>query len=179
MEDKKLSKNDLSLIYDSHFDRIYKFFYYKTLNQDIAEDLTSETFLTFVKLLNEEKSIENPGAFLYGVAKNIFMQYLKKKYQEGIPFSSISDNFEDFVTETVSESSDAETPEEKLLKIMDKIPLKQREIIRMRFIEKLKLEEICEKLGKDMNYVKTTQKRGLKSIRKVLELNISIEEGPL
>ncbi|MEP7103978.1 MAG: RNA polymerase sigma factor [Candidatus Dojkabacteria bacterium] len=176
MGNKRVSKNDLSLIYDSHFDRIYKFFYYKTLNKNIAEDLTSETFLTFVKLLNEHKQVDNITAFLYGVGKNIFMQYLRKKYQEGIPFSALDENFEEYAAEVVRTAENEETPEEKLLKILDQIPSKQREVIRLRFIEKLGLEEIAQKLGKDMNYVKTTQKRGLKSIRQALELNAKVED---
>ncbi|MFS8131169.1 MAG: RNA polymerase sigma factor [Candidatus Dojkabacteria bacterium] len=171
-----VTKNDIELIYDSQFDRIYKFFYYKTLNKNIAEDLSSETFLTFVNLLNEHKSIENLNAFLYGIAKNIFMQYLRKKYQDGIPFSAIDKDFEEYAVEFVQENENTETPEEKLLKILDMIPSKQREVIRLRFIEKLSLEEITIRLGKDMNYVKTTQKRGLKSLKMAVELNTHIND---
>lgn len=159
----------MAILYDSHFDKIYKFFYYRVISREIAEDLTSETFVTFVNLVNEEKEIENIRAFLYGVAKNIFMQYLRQKYKDGIPFSVIDNDFEDFVVETNNEIKDEETPEEILLKFLDKIPTKQREVIRLRFIEKLNLDEICEKLGKDMNYVKTTQKRGMKSLKMAIE----------
>jgi DNA-directed RNA polymerase specialized sigma24 family protein len=35
----------------------------------------------------------------------------------------------------------------------------------MRLIEKMSLDEICEKLGKNMNYVKTTQKRGIRNLK--------------
>lgn len=171
-----INQNDIASIYDNNFERIYKFFYYKTLNKDIAEDLTSDTFLTFVNLLNEHKDINNINAFLYGVAKNIFMQYLRKKYQEGIPFSSMPEDFEDYTAEVVRENENAETSEERLLKVLDKIPSKQRDVIYLRFIEKLSLEEITVRLGKDMNYVKTTQKRGLKSLKQALELNIIITD---
>jgi len=171
-----VTKNDIALIYDTQFDRIYKFFYYKTLNKNIAEDLTSETFLTFVNLLNEHKNIDNLNAFIYGVAKNIFMQYLRKKYQEGIPFSAIDNDFEEYAVEFVQEQESVETSEERLLKILHKIPAKQQEVIRLRFIEKLSLDEICIRLEKDMNYVKTTQKRGIKSLKKALELNSLIND---
>lgn len=169
-----VSQNDIALIYDTNFDRIYKFFYYKTLNKNIAEDLTSETFLTFVNLLNEDKKVDNIKAFLYGVAKNIFMQYLRKKYQEGIPFSNLGDDFEEYAAEFVRENDIVESPEEKLLKILDKIPRKQQEVVRLRFLEKLSLDEICIKLEKDMNYVKTTQKRALKSLKQAVELNSTV-----
>ncbi|MEO6728285.1 MAG: sigma-70 family RNA polymerase sigma factor [Candidatus Dojkabacteria bacterium] len=172
----KVTKNDIALIYDSQFDRIYKFFYYKTLNKNVAEDLTSETFLTFVNLLNEHKDIENLNAFIYGIAKNMFMQFLRKKYQEGIPFSAIDKDFEEYAVEFVQEYDNSESSEDKLLKILHKIPSKQQDVIRLRFIEKLSLDEICIRLEKDMNYVKTTQKRGLKSLKAALELNANIDE---
>lgn len=173
---KAVTKNDIALVYDSQFDRIYKFFYYKTLNKNTAEDLASETFLTFVNLLNEHKEIDNLNAFLYGIAKNLFMQFLRKKYQEGIPFSAIDENFEEYAFEYVQESENTETSEEKLLKFLHLIPSKQQEVIRLRFIEKLNLDEICIKLQKDMNYVKTTQKRGIKSLKKAIELNTQVHD---
>jgi RNA polymerase sigma-70 factor (ECF subfamily) len=171
-----LTQEDIAILYDTQFDRIYRFFYFRVISREIAEDLTSETFLTFVNLIKEEKEIENLRAFLYGVAKNIFMQYLKQKYKDGIPFSVINSDFEDLVAVNDEIQEEKTTPEEILLHFLDKIPNKQKEVIRLRFIEKLSLEEICKKLEKDMNYVKTTQKRGIKSLKKAIATNSEVND---
>jgi len=164
-------KIDIGEIYEENFDKLYKFFYYKVLSKDIAEDLTSETFLAFADIIKNSVNIEKPSHFLFGVAKNIFLRYLKDKYRQGIPFTDMGENFEEYCSSFVEEkSSDEETVEEKLLKYIKYIPDKQQVILKLRFIENLSLKEICNKLNKNMNYVKTMQKRGLRSLREALEL---------
>lgn len=167
-------QHQLSTIYDSEFQRIYSFFYYKTLSKDLAEDLTSETFLVLANILsgNSDKRIDNLKAFLFGIAKNVFVKYLQKKYRGEIPFSNFSDDFEDYVDSFVVEKEKSEPLEDKLIQYLKYLPKKQAVVLELRFIQKLSLQEICEKLGKNMNYVKTTQKRGFKSLRDIIETSI-------
>lgn len=167
-------QHQLSTIYDSEFQRIYSFFYYKTLSKDLAEDLTSETFLVLANILsgNSDKRIDNLKAFLFGIAKNVFVKYLQKKYRGEIPFSNFSDDFEDYVDSFVVEKEKSEPLEDKLIQYLKYLPKKQAVVLELRFIQKLSLQEICEKLGKNMNYVKTTQKRAFKSLRDIIETSI-------
>ncbi len=167
----QIDTHDLETLYDLYFDKLYKFFYYKVLSREIAEDLTSETFITFAHILKENKKIDNVKAFLFGVAKNIFLKYLQLKYKQEIPFSSISENFEEYADTFVYEIEKRENLEDKVLLFLNKVPEKQRIVLQLRLIEKLSLKEICQKLDKDMNYVKTTQKRGLKSLKEIIALS--------
>jgi DNA-directed RNA polymerase specialized sigma24 family protein len=48
------------------------------------------------------------------------------------------------------------------------LPDKQRAILMLRLVEKRSLSEICELTGKDMNYVRTTQKRGIARLRELV-----------
>ncbi len=166
----KITSQDLELIFEANFEKIYRFFYYKVLSKEIAEDLTSEVFVTFANLLKEDKDIENPRNFLYGVSKNIFLRYLKQKYKQEIPISFLGDNFEEYIGEEEKEYQEKTTLEDRVLKYIDSLPDKQKNIAKMRLIDKLSLKEICEKLGKDMNYVKTTQKRAIKRLKELVEL---------
>jgi RNA polymerase sigma-70 factor (ECF subfamily) len=174
IEEKTIEK-----LYEENFERIYKFFYYKVLSREIAEDLTSEAFITFVQLIKDQKEINNLQAFLYGIAKNIFLKYLKQKYRDGIPFSVIDDDFENYTDKYVQEVESKETLEDKAKPYIDRLPERQREVVTLRLIEKLSLTEICNKLGKDMNYVKTTQKRALASLKKYVELGIDSQSTDL
>ena len=172
MQDKSLKEKDVLKIYNENFSRIYKFFYFKTLSKEIAEDLTSETFITFVRIVKDQKEIDNASAFLYGIGKNIFLKYLKEKYQSGIPFSEFERDFENYAEEYVENIKNKRTLEDIALEYIIRLPAKQRQILYLRFIDKLSLKEICLKTGKDMNYVKTTQKRGLANLKKYSEVSI-------
>lgn len=167
-------KYQLSTIYDSEFHRIYSFFYYKTLSKDIAEDLTSETFLALANILSgsSDKQIDNLKGFLFGIAKNVFVKYLQKKYRGEIPFSNFGEDFENYVDNFVEKSYKSEPLEDKLIPYLQYLPKKQAIVLELRFIQKLTLSEICTKLGKNMNYVKTTQKRGLKSLKDAIETSL-------
>lgn len=169
MNSEALSEKEIISFYNENFERIYKFFYYKTLSKEISEDLTSETFITFVKIIKDQKEIQNLKFFLYGIAKNIFLKYLKDKYRAGIPFSEFERDFENQAEKFVKNMEKIETLEERVLPYIEKLPPKQMQIMHMRFIEKLNLKDICQKLGKDMNYVKTTQKRGIANLKKLVE----------
>ena len=46
---------------DKNFKKLYRFFYYKVLSREKAEDLTSETFLIFVEQIQKRKDTRNSG----------------------------------------------------------------------------------------------------------------------
>lgn len=174
LQTKELNKKVLLDTYNKEINKLYSFFYYKVLSKDIAEDLTSETFVTFANILasSNQKEIENYTSFLYGIAKNIFIKYLQKKYKSELPFSYFGDDFENYVESFTQKERSSNNFEEQLLKYLPFIPAKQAAVLELRFIQKMSLLEICLKLGKNMNYVKTTQKRGFKSLKALIEKDI-------
>ncbi|KPJ57480.1 hypothetical protein AMJ49_00955 [Parcubacteria bacterium DG_74_2] len=69
-----------SKIYDNYVEKIYRFIFFKVSSKEIAEDLTSETFLRGWKTFkNEKNNIENPPAFLYKIARNLVIDYYREK----------------------------------------------------------------------------------------------------
>ncbi len=83
-------KKTFSAIYDKYINKIYRFVFIKVNSQEIAEDLTSETFLrgweAYKKASNPHRQkIDNPSAFLYQIARNLVIdQYREKgRFQTG------------------------------------------------------------------------------------------------
>jgi RNA polymerase sigma factor (sigma-70 family) len=163
-----MTPSDLERIYKSNFKPIYKFFYYKTQSQEIAEDLTSEAFLVFVESSKRNNDIDDPTKYLYGISKNTFMKYLKGKYNN--PVVDYADlDFERYIPQFVEEIEDVPTVEERAIPYIEMLPKKQKIVAKLRLIDKNSLSDICVITGKDMNYVKTMQKRALKSLRELVE----------
>lgn len=163
----KLVFSDVQEAYERYMEDIYAFFAAKLIDKKIAEDLTSETFVTFVKHVKSKTEIENIRAYLYGIARNVFLLHLRRKYR----LSEVQyQEFDDFTvyTQTVIEKTKAQTLEDRLLPFIATLPEQQQQIIRMRLIEKCSLSDIVAKLGKDVNYVKTTQKRAIKKLRELV-----------
>jgi len=131
----------LEQFYEANLSKIYRFCFYKVLNRGIAEDLTSQSFLKFAKEVSK-RAIEKPKAFLYGIARHVVMDFLRVKYQsKEIPLDEEDKTF----------TTEFEAPEVHILdyleRIVQKLPAKQAVVLRLRFLEKLSLQEIATKLG--------------------------------
>ena len=160
---------ELEQLYNKNFVKIYRFFYYKVLSKELAEDLTSESFMKFLAINKTKQDILNKEKYLFGVVKLVFLNHLRNKYNsiKTIPIETEQD-FGAYVDNFIKEVDEEPTPEDLALKFIHKLPEKQKIVVKMRLIEKKSLKEICEILQKDMNYVKTTQKRALKNLKILL-----------
>jgi RNA polymerase sigma factor (sigma-70 family) len=165
---------EIDKIYKDNFSKIYRFFYLKTNSKEIAEDLTSQTFLTLIdSITNNSLEIDNINYYLYGIAKNIFISYLRQKYKnETIEldhnYKSIND-FEDYIETYVEEITNNNNIEQIAKKYIEKLPKVQAKIITLRLFDKLTPTEIALEIDKDINYVKVNLQRAKKSLKKLIE----------
>lgn len=162
-------------IFKKHMKNVYGFYMAKTFNKQLSEDLTSEVFITAIEQFNIDASgtrITDKEKYLYGIVKIVWLKYLKSKYNN---HEQSVENIEDFEQYAVSVISDTKSKSliERALPYINQIPQKQQEILLLRFRDGLSLKEICLNINKDMNYVKTTQKRGLASLKSLVEGEIS------
>jgi RNA polymerase sigma-70 factor (ECF subfamily) len=73
-------KQEFSNIYDQYIDKIYRFVFLKVSSQEVAEDLTSDTFLKVWEVYqNDKNKIQNCQAFLYKIANNLVIDYYRVK----------------------------------------------------------------------------------------------------
>jgi RNA polymerase sigma-70 factor (ECF subfamily) len=158
---------DLPEFYNLYVDKVYKFFYIKCLNRQIAEDLTSQTFTLFIEQSNHQQINDNKK-YLYGIMRNTWLQFLRNKYQESILYIESIEDFEDYSESEINEYEEIEKPILRIRVYVEKLPAKQRQIVEMRIFENLSVGETAARLNKDKNYVKTTYKRGLISLRNML-----------
>lgn len=164
----QFSKESLSEFYQQHFPALYKYFYYKVLSAEAAQDLSSETFLSFAEQVGI-KEIENPRAFLYGIAYYKLQDFLRYKYKLPRVDGDISElEIVGMVDTEIKEQSANPSPEDIIRRLLPQLPEQQRQIIELRLLGKLSLPEICDQIGKDMSYVKTTQSRAIKRLKSLL-----------
>lgn len=155
-------------VYDLYADKVYRFFYIKCLNRQIAEDLTSQTFVALVeKRLDPSYFVADNKKFVYGVMRNVWLMYLRQKYQRA---EHLVEEIDDFVCYVDLEVDDYEVRSIKQrAEIFIKcLPEKQRAVVTMRLLEELSVKNICELTGKDSNYIKTTYKRGFKNLKTLI-----------
>ncbi len=162
-------------IYDENVNDIYRFILFKISKKEEANDLTSMVFLKTWNYIqnNELESTKTLRALLYKIARNLIIDH----YRESSSKLSVSLDDEDNKIEVVDASQD---PQEKLADqanlelIKSKLPLlkeEYREIIVLRFVNDLTLDEIAEITHKTKGNVRVLLHRALSALRKLVEEN--------
>ncbi len=147
-------------LYDGHIKPIYDFIFYKTLNKEIAEDITSTVFMKAWKNISQCKP-ESFSAWLYAIARRAVSDYYRQK-KENIDIDDcwdLADPENLFAKVETNLQIGAVKEELKKLKNQD------RDIIIMRFWLGLSFQEIADYLDKSEGAVKMSLSRTLKDIR--------------
>lgn len=155
-------------LYEQNVNKIYGFFMAKTWHKQTAEDLTSAVFLGVFEQIRSGRSIDDQQKYLYGVMKLTWLQYLRKKYT-AIHVLAVEeiDDFSQYVDENMNDITERSIVD-RALPYIEQLPSSQREVLLLRYRDGLPLAEICSVLQKNMNYVKTTQRRGFASLKRLV-----------
>lgn len=150
----------MSLSLEDQYNKIYTFCYFKVQNQQVAEDLTQETFLKFFASNNYlEKG--KPLAYLYTIAKNNCNDYFRK--------GSTQEIIEDIMSEDIFENIDMIfTVKSEVAKLSKD----KQELLLLRFSNELGIGEIAAYLGVSRFAVN----RKLKSVLKELKSKLREED---
>jgi len=153
-------------LYDEHFDKIYRYIYFKIRNQAEAEDLTQDVFIKALEAIGSYKWRDVPFAsWLFRIAHNKVVDYSRKQArQRNVALNeAIVANVGDPVAMT-----ERKFEIEELAVAMGKLPPAQGEVVSLRFIAGLPIAEVARVLGKREGTVKALQYNAVVSMRKIL-----------
>ncbi len=145
--------NDLAGIYD----KIYRYCFYKVRNSVAAEDITQETFLKFFGQQSKIRRGEDM-AYLYTIAKNLCVDYFRRKQTLELT--------DDYPVEDFTEQSDIKAAVRNALEKLDE---RRREIIALRYIGGLSVNETAFAAGISRFAVYRLERVALKELKKLME----------
>lgn len=155
-------------IYEQYCNTVYKYLFCLTHNEDIAEDLTQETFAIAVKEINKFKGNCKVSVWLCQIAKHLWYKQLKKsKKNESISLEELDEEIQ--AHETTEDIICKNEEKLKLFKDIQKLDEQSKEIIYLRMIGNLSFIEIGEILGKTPNWARVTYYRAKQKIKEVNE----------
>ena len=145
---------DFDNIYEEYFDRVY----YKVLsvvkNDDDAEDICQETFISVYKNLSKFREESNIYTWIYRIAINKTYDFFKKRKLE----FEIND---DVLSLPEDINFDTKVILEEKLKLISE---KEKEIVVLKDIYGYKLKEIAEMKNMDLSTVKSVYYKALKDM---------------
>jgi len=163
MQDKSMIEKEFNRAYFQYISSIYRFFYLKSDSQEIAEDLTNETFLRLWKTLNSGQNINNTRAFLYKIARNLLTDFYRKKAQKTeISFESAPEIIDsnDFQQRIINNSEI-----ERIKKALQGLKEEYQLVIIWHYLEDIPIREIAEIMEKTEENTRVLLHRALQSLR--------------
>ncbi len=159
-----------SELYEKYYSQIFGYILKRVANLEIAQDVTSETFLKALKNLWQFHWQNVPfSSWLYRIANNEIVNYFRKQKGKKVSLEKIAepastDNLEaEFIEaqEELKKHQDFLKAQEKI----SKLDIKYQEVIVLRFFAKKQIKEISEILGKKEGTIKSLLHRGLEKLK--------------
>ncbi len=154
-----------SELYDQYIEKIYRFIYYKTHHKEIAEDITSVTFMKALERLDTfDPAKAKFSTWLYQIARNTVIDH----YRSHKTTSAIEDAWDlEDKTDTIRDV-DLGMTLESVQKYMKVLKPAQRDIIILRIWQELSYEEIAAIIGSTEAASKMQFSRAIRALRETM-----------
>lgn len=145
--------------------KIYRHALFRTSSPETADDIMSETFVRAWETIRVKAAeVQRLRAFLYRIADNLIIDHYRRNARSAI---AISDEIE----ETLRAPGDPHEEIDRLLKSdrlaqeLERLRPETRDLLVMRYVDDLSIEEIASMTGKKKNAIYVALHRAVKELK--------------
>nr|WP_315149790.1 sigma-70 family RNA polymerase sigma factor [uncultured Flavobacterium sp.] len=168
------NENALAVLIRRHESKIFGFIYSKILDRDVSNDIFQDTFIKVIKTL-KLNSYNEEGKFLpwvMRIAHNLIIDHFRKSkkmpmYRETEEFSIFSVMSDDSLT--IENQLIAEQVEVDVRRLVEELPLDQKEVLIMRMYQDMSFKEISETTGVSINTALGRMRYAIMNLRKIID----------
>lgn len=142
---------------ERHYAKISRFFFNKAREEDAA-DLIQKTFLRCVERHATKRSDTNFGAFLFGIARNVLLEYYRRKHRTHSTLDIAASTLE-ALDPTPSSVLGHRREARLLLQALRRIPVEMQVVLELYLFEGLQGREIAQVVGAPLPTVRTWIRR--------------------
>ena len=154
-------------IFNQFYAQLVLYAYRITNDQNAAEDIIENAFISLWNKRNSLSEIRSLKSYLYTIARNGCLSWIRKNKREKSRYKIISSVEEGFDKTALENMIYSETMA-KIYAAMDKLPPQCRKVFILHYIEGKKIAEIAEELKISIGTVKTHKVRGIDLLQKSL-----------
>jgi len=159
-EISKQNHRVFKLFFNNHYAELVVYANSFLFDKDSSEDIVQEVFVYLWENADKLQIKTSLKGYLFSMVRNRCFNFLKSiKITDNYEFLEFNINLiiEDVFDSTAKE--DKEIVYHQILKIVDALPDKMQQIVKLKFLHNYKYSEISEELGISINTVKTQLKR--------------------
>jgi len=155
-------------VYKKYQPSIFKYVRSQINNYQTSEEITQDIFLDFIEALRDFRFQSSLKTFIFSIARHKVIDQIRKKKIKSVLFSHLpSFIVEGLKVVFIDEEIDKKELQEKITKIINSLPNDYQLILRLKYIEGVKIKEISEKLKMNFKATESLLFRARKSFIKV------------
>lgn len=157
-------------LYDTHADAIFRYLLWRLKERERALELTQEVFMRLWRHLVAGKSLEYEKAFLYIIAKRLFINEIRQDEQH-FSLDDEDAGYDDTLPDkTIDVMRDAE--HEELWRCIGTLSPGTNELLQLRYKDGLSVQEIAIILGAKENTVSMRLNRALSYLKSRYNIDV-------
>ena len=162
-----LDPGALAELYDRHFDGIYRYVFTRLHHQADAEDLTEQVFLKMVDSIQRYRPRGVAfSSWLYRIAHNLLVDRYRRAGREAVELTDKVRDPRPHADPAVLMQNSEER--RQLLVAVERLTPEQQQVITMRFIDNLDVDEIARMMRRRPGAIHSMQHRALASLYRFL-----------
>lgn len=166
----EIENKDFDKIYLIYYPKLVRFSTEYLLSKEDAENVVQDVFLHVLEEYKEFSSIENLNAFLFRLVKNKSIDFLRRKIAIEKNHARLKEyQLKYEAMEEFDDSLSENDISNIIIKAMESLPPKCKEVFVLSKIEGLKYAEIAEKLAISPHTVRNQMSIALKKMKTILE----------
>lgn len=163
-------------LYDEHRESIYRFLWSRVGDVQEAEDLTASVFLRMIAALPGYQPRGLPfRAWLFRIARNLLADHYRSRWRRSSVPLEEAERAEAPEGSSPAAAVDRRQAAERVRRLLAGLQDSQRQVMALRFLGGLSIQETAHVLDRTEGAVKSLQHRGLQAMR----LALWEEEGEL
>jgi len=166
-----MTKTEFSQLYYSEIDKVFRFYFLRVNSVEEAEDLTSLVFLKFYQFFQkkDEKIVKDKKAFLYKMARNLLVDFYRKKDRNTLSLDKLFKEGFDLPSPIDFENKiEANFQMEEIKKALREINPLYADVIILHYIDDLSIKELSTILNKKENNIRVLVHRALEALKERL-----------
>jgi RNA polymerase sigma-70 factor (ECF subfamily) len=149
--------------YTEYYDKIYRYIFFRSYeNEDLAKDLTSETFLKAFEKFDSYDPEKGFSPWIYAIARNCVIDYFRKHKGKETDLEE-AESVED--RGRTPDQTEYNFKQDALLKEVNKLPENARELILLKYFNDYSNKEIEAITGLNSATLRTRLHRAIKLLR--------------
>lgn len=163
----KGDKNAFSQLFEMYSDGVKRMLLSLCENSFDSNDLLQETFIKAYLNLGKYNDKYSFEGWLSVIAKNTFLDSLRKKANQGYISLLSHNNLHEIIDEELEYTTNSKEIGEAVAKHIESLPAKYREILELRYYVGYDYAEIAEQLNIPQGTVKTNLHRAKEELKKI------------